>query len=100
MSAEGSVSRWLGQLRAGDPQAAAGLWQRYFERLVTVARGRLQGAAYARVGPDRAEEHARAVRKLVEEVSALEVELARAEVIRSAVVQRRSGLCCVACAHG
>src|SRR5690349_15507876 len=44
MSAEGSISRWLGQLRAGDPQAAAGLWQRYFERLVHVARGRLQGA--------------------------------------------------------
>jgi DNA-directed RNA polymerase specialized sigma24 family protein len=44
MSAEGSISRWLDQLRAGDPQAAAGLWQRYFERLVNVARGRLQGA--------------------------------------------------------
>jgi DNA-directed RNA polymerase specialized sigma24 family protein len=44
MSAEGSISRWLGQLRAGDPQAATGLWQRYFERLVNVARGRLQGA--------------------------------------------------------
>jgi DNA-directed RNA polymerase specialized sigma24 family protein len=43
MSAEGSISRWLGQLRAGDPQAAAELWQRYFQRLVQVARGRLQG---------------------------------------------------------
>jgi DNA-directed RNA polymerase specialized sigma24 family protein len=44
MSAEGSISRWLGRLRAGDPQAAAGLWQRYFERLVEVARGQLRGA--------------------------------------------------------
>src|SRR5262245_23014149 len=44
MSAEGSISRWLDRLRAGDRQAAAGLWQRYFERLVEVARGRLRGA--------------------------------------------------------
>jgi DNA-directed RNA polymerase specialized sigma24 family protein len=44
MSAEGSISRWLGRLRAGDQQAAAGLWQRYFERLVEVARGKLRDA--------------------------------------------------------
>jgi DNA-directed RNA polymerase specialized sigma24 family protein len=47
MSLEGSISRWLGQLRAGDPQAAAALWQRYFERLVGVARTRLQDAPRA-----------------------------------------------------
>jgi DNA-directed RNA polymerase specialized sigma24 family protein len=44
MSAEGSISRWLGRLKAGDRQAAAGLWQRYFERLVEVARGKLRDA--------------------------------------------------------
>jgi DNA-directed RNA polymerase specialized sigma24 family protein len=44
MSAEGSISRWLGRLQAGDRQAAAGLWQRYFERLVDVARGKLKDA--------------------------------------------------------
>jgi DNA-directed RNA polymerase specialized sigma24 family protein len=44
MSAEGSISRWLSRLKAGDPQAAADLWQRYFARLVEVARGKLKGA--------------------------------------------------------
>jgi DNA-directed RNA polymerase specialized sigma24 family protein len=44
MSAEGSISRWLGRLRAGDRQAVAGLWQRYFERLVALARGKLRDA--------------------------------------------------------
>jgi DNA-directed RNA polymerase specialized sigma24 family protein len=44
MSAEGSISRWLGRLRAGDQQAAAGLWERYFERLVEVAHGKLRDA--------------------------------------------------------
>src|SRR5262249_11503860 len=44
MTAEGSISRWLGRLRAGDRQAVAGLWQRYFERLVTLARGKLRDA--------------------------------------------------------
>jgi DNA-directed RNA polymerase specialized sigma24 family protein len=44
MSADGSISRWLDELRAGDRQAATGLWQRYFARLVELARARLQGA--------------------------------------------------------
>jgi DNA-directed RNA polymerase specialized sigma24 family protein len=43
-SADGSVTRWLGQLQAGDPAAARPLWQRYFRRLVGLARKRLQGA--------------------------------------------------------
>jgi DNA-directed RNA polymerase specialized sigma24 family protein len=47
MSTEGSISRWLDQLRAGDQEAAARLWQRYFERLVQVARGKLLGAPRA-----------------------------------------------------
>jgi hypothetical protein len=32
------------KLQAGDSQAAAGLWQRYFDRLVEVARGKLRHA--------------------------------------------------------
>jgi DNA-directed RNA polymerase specialized sigma24 family protein len=41
---EGSVTYWLAQLRAGDQDAAQPLWERYFQRLVGLARGRLQGA--------------------------------------------------------
>jgi DNA-directed RNA polymerase specialized sigma24 family protein len=43
MSAEGSISRCLGQLKAGDQEAAGLLWRRYFERLVDLARAKLQG---------------------------------------------------------
>jgi DNA-directed RNA polymerase specialized sigma24 family protein len=42
--ADGSVTRWLGQLQAGDPAAAQQIWERYFRRLVGLARKRLQGA--------------------------------------------------------
>ena len=41
MSDDGSVSRWLGPLRAGDPAAAAELWRRYFHRLAGLARRKL-----------------------------------------------------------
>src|SRR5262249_17761927 len=44
MSSEGSVTHWIGQLRAGNPAAAQPLWERYFLRLVHLARGRLRGA--------------------------------------------------------
>jgi DNA-directed RNA polymerase specialized sigma24 family protein len=39
--AQGSVTHWIVQLRAGDQAAADPLWQRYFERLVALARARL-----------------------------------------------------------
>jgi DNA-directed RNA polymerase specialized sigma24 family protein len=45
MSADGSVTFWIGQLKAGDPAAAQQLWQGYFQRLVGLARKRLQGAS-------------------------------------------------------
>ena len=36
-SPRGSVTHWLGQLKAGDHAAAQELWQRYFRRLVSLA---------------------------------------------------------------
>jgi DNA-directed RNA polymerase specialized sigma24 family protein len=48
MSSANSVSQWLDRLKAEDRDAAEKLWQRYFERLVHVARGRLRGARVAR----------------------------------------------------
>jgi RNA polymerase sigma factor (sigma-70 family) len=43
MSSGGSVTRWLGQLQEGDSAAARQLWERYFRRLVGLARKRLGG---------------------------------------------------------
>src|SRR5271165_213710 len=42
---EGSVSGWLGPLQSGDPAVVQPLWERYFDRLVTLARHKLRGAA-------------------------------------------------------
>jgi DNA-directed RNA polymerase specialized sigma24 family protein len=39
-----SVTQWFGALKDGDHEAARQLWDRYFERLVRVARLRLRGA--------------------------------------------------------
>jgi DNA-directed RNA polymerase specialized sigma24 family protein len=41
MSAEGSVTRWIDQLQLGDAAAVQQLWQRYFSRLVGLARKKL-----------------------------------------------------------
>ncbi len=43
MSSAGSVTHWLDLLRAGDQDAAQQLWERYFRRLVGLARTKLQG---------------------------------------------------------
>jgi DNA-directed RNA polymerase specialized sigma24 family protein len=40
---DGSVTRFFGQLRAGDPAAAEQLWVRFFPRLVALARRTLAG---------------------------------------------------------
>jgi len=44
MSPTDSVTQWLGRLKDGDQIAAQKLWERYFHRLVGLARTRLQGA--------------------------------------------------------
>jgi RNA polymerase sigma factor (sigma-70 family) len=43
MSSPESVTTWIEQLRAGDQVAAQRLWERYFPRLVGLARKKLQG---------------------------------------------------------
>jgi DNA-directed RNA polymerase specialized sigma24 family protein len=41
LSSEGSVTGWIGRLQAGDAEAAQRLWDRYFQRLVGLARKKL-----------------------------------------------------------
>jgi DNA-directed RNA polymerase specialized sigma24 family protein len=45
MSGEGSVSHWISELKAGDQAAAQALWERFFRRVVGLARKKLQGTA-------------------------------------------------------
>src|ERR1700690_4386290 len=44
MSSHGSITALLERLNAGDHEAARLLWQRYYPRLVALARQKLQGA--------------------------------------------------------
>jgi RNA polymerase sigma factor (sigma-70 family) len=44
MSSEGSVSDCIARLQAGDPAAVQQLWERYFQRLVHLARKKLRGS--------------------------------------------------------
>jgi DNA-directed RNA polymerase specialized sigma24 family protein len=48
----GSITRWLGPAKTGDAAAIQALWERYFSRLVTLARGRLRNAPRARLEGD------------------------------------------------
>ena len=43
MSLDNSVMIWIGRLREGDRDAAQKLWEDYFQRLVGLARKKLQG---------------------------------------------------------
>ena len=52
MPSKGSVTRLLAPVQAGDPAAVQQLWERYFERLVGLARKRLQGARPAAGGAE------------------------------------------------
>jgi RNA polymerase sigma factor (sigma-70 family) len=49
---EGSVTRWIGDLRSGGDSAAQRLWERYFQRLVRLARKKLQNGRRARTVED------------------------------------------------
>src|SRR5439155_971509 len=44
MCPDASVTQWIDRLKAGDPDAAQKLWERYFRRLVGLARKRLRAA--------------------------------------------------------
>jgi DNA-directed RNA polymerase specialized sigma24 family protein len=44
MRADTSVTQWIDRLKAGDPDAAQKLWERYFRRLVGLARKKLRAA--------------------------------------------------------
>lgn len=54
---DGSVTQLLGDLKSGDPAAVQALWERYFSRLVLLARGRLRRV----VGPGGIEDEEDAV---------------------------------------
>jgi hypothetical protein len=45
MAAGGSVTHWLEALRGGDREAAQKMWERYYQRLVGLARQRLRESA-------------------------------------------------------
>ena len=47
----GSITHWLGALKAGDLSAAQPLWELYFQRLVRLARQKLRRAGH-RSGAD------------------------------------------------
>jgi DNA-directed RNA polymerase specialized sigma24 family protein len=44
MKSSGSVSGWIDRLLAGDRDAVSPLWERYFHRLVELARKKLQNS--------------------------------------------------------
>ena len=43
MNSQDSITQWLNQLQTGDRDGAQRLWERYFRRLVGLARARLEG---------------------------------------------------------
>ena len=46
MTASERITPWLSKLRQGDPEAAQQIWDRYFTRLVTLARKKLRGQRF------------------------------------------------------
>jgi len=48
----GSVTHWLGDLKVGDMAAAQPLWERYFEKLVLLARAKLRRLPRSGAGQD------------------------------------------------
>jgi DNA-directed RNA polymerase specialized sigma24 family protein len=43
MTSPGSITRWIGQLKAGESAAAQKLWESYFQKMVELARLKLGG---------------------------------------------------------
>lgn len=43
--ADGSVSKWISELKDGDDEAARRIWERYFARLINLARNNLRGVS-------------------------------------------------------
>ena len=65
MSSEdaGSVTLWIGELKAGEGEAAQKLWRRYFETIVGLARARLRGVS--RTAADEEDVRCRRLRQLL-----------------------------------
>jgi len=49
---QGSVTRWIVDLKAGQIAAVQPLWERYFARMVELARARLQSVRHRDAGSD------------------------------------------------
>jgi DNA-directed RNA polymerase specialized sigma24 family protein len=49
---QGSITQWIADLKGGDPGAANGLWERYFTRMVELARARLKASGGRDAGSD------------------------------------------------
>jgi DNA-directed RNA polymerase specialized sigma24 family protein len=47
-----SITQWIADLKGGDPGAANGLWERYFTRMVELARARLKASRGRDAGSD------------------------------------------------
>ena len=45
MPREDSISRWIHDIKPGDSTAVTALWHEYFEKLVRLARKKLDGVA-------------------------------------------------------
>jgi DNA-directed RNA polymerase specialized sigma24 family protein len=49
---QGSVTRWIAELKGGDRQAVQPLWERYFGRMAELARARLRAVRLKDAGRD------------------------------------------------
>jgi DNA-directed RNA polymerase specialized sigma24 family protein len=45
VSQDGSITKWIGELKAGDDEAARQIWQRYCQRLIELAHQNLRSSS-------------------------------------------------------
>ena len=64
-SDEGSITRWIGGLKAGDEVAARQLWERYFARMMRLAREKLRAGHRGNMGSDEEDAALSAFRQLL-----------------------------------